>query len=134
MGEWVEAILLTIKNYFCRVIEKHLFFATAPYLLNSHKCGKIWHRKISNTRICWPQADCAAEEDICPGKGDSGGPLVSINGNVHTQIGVVSVLGGDHEPAVFARTGSTQLCKFTQNTLCKKWKVFGESHYLCSNK
>jgi len=112
-----------------------LFFATAPYIFKNDECGKLWNRKIPKTQICWPQEFCATEEDICPGKGDGGGPLVSIRGNVHTQVGVVSLSSSDDtNPPVFARPGSKKLCKFTQKQMCKKWKVFGQSHYLCSNK
>lgn len=114
-----------------------LFFATLPYKHENKKCGKLWDRsnKIPSTRICWNEGSCKKEESICAGKGDSGGPLVSIEGNVHTQIGVVSYLSNnDNAPDVFTRLGATKICKFTQKQLCKKWKVVDTKHYLCANE
>jgi len=112
-------------------------YGSYPYTYSNRQCGQIWDWTIHDEQICWSDCEGWPDSGVCMGKGDSGGPLVSIDGDVHTQIGVTSYMSsaeGDEvqEPDVFASVGSYDLCVFTKKWVCETWKSMGDDDYLCS--
>jgi len=111
-------------------------YGSHPYTYSNRQCGRIWEWTIHDEQICWSDCEGWPDSGVCMGKGDSGGPLVSIDGNVHTQIGVTSYLSsaeGDElqEPDVFSSVGSYDLCVFTKRWVCDEWRSMTDDDYLC---
>jgi len=75
---------------------------------------------IENNMICAGLEE--GGKDSC--QGDSGGPLVKVNGNTHTQVGVVSWgygCAGSNSPGVYSRI-SAQI-DWMRDQICDEWGV-----------
>lgn len=116
----------------------YLHYATALYKYTNKDCNrkkkngiKMWNGAITSRQMCWSER-CWKELEVCPGAGDSGGPLVKIEGNIHTQVGLVSYgSNSGKKPDVLARV--SKFCAFTKKWVCRKWKSMSPSEYLCAS-
>ena len=101
-------------------------------LISRENCIKLPrpYNLVSPGAICAGYKD--GGKDACTG--DSGGPLVSIDGNIHTQVGVTSYMSDswpEQEPDVFSSVGSKTLCQFAKKWVCDEWKSMSADDYLC---
>eukprot|EP00751_Fragilariopsis_kerguelensis_P038441 CAMPEP_0170948686 /NCGR_PEP_ID=MMETSP0735-20130129/28801_1 /TAXON_ID=186038 /ORGANISM="Fragilariopsis kerguelensis, Strain L26-C5" /LENGTH=601 /DNA_ID=CAMNT_0011358553 /DNA_START=158 /DNA_END=1963 /DNA_ORIENTATION=+ len=88
---------------------------------SNSKCNSYFvGNPITDTMICAGLEE--GRKDAC--QGDSGGPLVKVNGNTHTQVGVVSWGIGcarPNKPGVYSRV-SVQI-DWMRDQICDKWEV-----------
>lgn len=109
-----------------------LHYAQLPYRYTNEECNSpnIWDGQVNERMMCGG-IQCADELGVCPGSGDSGGPLVKIDGNVHTQVGIVSKGSSDGKnPDIFTRVSS--FCHFIKKTVCEEWGL-SDADFCSSN-
>ena len=88
--------------------------------MTNNKCKKSYGNEIKEYMLCAGFDE--GGKDSC--QGDSGGPLVQIEGNKHTQVGVVSFGAGCAEansPGVYARVSSE--IDWMKQVICDEWNV-----------
>lgn len=88
--------------------------------MTNNECRKSYGNQVKNNMLCAGFDE--GGKDSC--QGDSGGPLVQIEGNKHTQVGVVSWGAGCAEansPGVYARVSSE--IAWMKQVICDEWNV-----------
>jgi len=93
---------------------------------SNSKCNSFYGgNQIKSSMICAGYKK--GKKDAC--QGDSGGPLVKVDGDTHTQIGVVSWGKGCAEkkyPSVYSRV--SEEIDWMKQVICEEWNV---EFYLC---
>jgi len=91
-----------------------------PAISNSQCKSYLGNNEITSKMVCAGYE--AGKKDSC--QGDSGGPLVKIEGNTHTQVGIVSWgygCAGREKPGVYSRI--SEEIDWMRDVICDKWKV-----------